>query len=277
MANDKIVAYLIAEDSMSNPNIQIISDNKEIRSAKIKADLQDTSELNRNRRRYPKPALQRGLGRENVQELIARGSWFGEAGHPINPSPQRQMTVVQENASHRILSYKFRGDIVEGIVKTAESPMGYFMRNSILDQEDPMESAFSLRAMGPIKETSQGRIVQDPLTVITYDWVFFPSHRKAYQTEIIKGITESGNAINESVCLPLFENTAIDYIKEESKNYKIISELLESYGTDASLTNDNKHIILTEKTHNGSDKIVIGIEDYITREISEYSSKWRNR
>ena len=250
---EKVVAYLISEETNRDSNIQILkSDNSGV---KIEADLQDASEINRNTRRYPKNTLNNGLNRENITELINHRSWFGEAGHPINPTPQRQMTVVQKNISHRILSWDWRGSIVHGIVKTAPFPMGRAMRDCILD-EDPMESAFSLRACGPIKETSQGKIVQDPLVVVTYDWVFYPSHRKAYHTSI--------------------QESAIDYIKNQSKNYKMISELMESQGLNAELSENSDLIILTEKNNeNSTDKIVIGVEDYISQEINDYMSKFR--
>ena len=275
---DNIVAYLISEEVNRDSNIKILSSNSS--GVKIEADLQDAAELNRNARRYRKPVLNAGLTRENITELISRKSWFGEAGHPINPTPQRQMTVVQENISHRILSWDWRGSIVHGIVKTAPFPMGLAMRDCILD-EDPMESAFSLRACGPIKETTEGKIVQDPLVVVTYDWVFYPSHRKAYQTKILDNIRASGNSLTESA-IPIIDaniinlqESAIQYIKDQSKNYKIISELMESNGINSQLSEDNKMIILTEKNNeNSTDKIVIGVEEYITREINDYLSKF---
>ena len=274
---EKVVAYLISEETNRDSNIQILkSDNSGV---KIEADLQDASEINRNTRRYPKNTLNNGLNRENISELINHRSWFGEAGHPINPTPQRQMTVVQKNISHRILSWDWRGSIVHGIVKTAPFPMGRAMRDCILD-EDPMESAFSLRACGPIKETSQGKIVQDPLVVVTYDWVFYPSHRKAYQTKVLNDIKASGNGLTESY-IPVYADTsiqesAIDYIKNQSKNYKMISELMESQGLNAELSENSDLIILTEKNNeNSTDKIVIGVEDYISQEINDYMSKFR--
>ena len=267
MNTDKIIAYMISEDvNPSSGNIQIISDKN--KSVTIKAQLQDGSEFNRNKRKYPINILRSGLQKENIRELIKRKSWFGEAGHPINPTPKRQMTVVQENISHRILSYEIVGSKIFGIVKTAPFPMGYAMRDCIID-EDPMESAFSLRAMAPLKETPNGSIVQEPIMIITYDWVFLPSHRKSYQTEIITKLSENHNCLNES-CIPLLQEEAISYIKDESKNYKIISEMMEFYGAQAELSEDCKWVSITESTNTSKDKIIIGVEDYISREIMNY-------
>lgn len=275
MKQDKIVAFLIRESTTTDPNIKIISDSNQC--VKINADLQDTSELNRNKRKYPTNVIRNGLQRENIAELIANKSWFGEAGHPIDPTVQRQMTVMQQNISHRILDYNFRGPIVNGTVKTAPTEMGRFMRDVILDGEDAMKSAFSLRAMGPVKETAAGRIVQDPLTIVTYDWVFFPSHRKAYQQAIL-GVTGNGNtnALTESASMiPLLEASAIDYIASESKNFKLISNLLEFTNKDALLSEDASKIILVDKDGNTTDKLVVGVEDYISHEITGYFGKFR--
>ena len=103
MERDRVIAYLLAEDISIEPNMKIISDNS--KCIKISADLQDTSELNRNKRRYPTNVVRDALKRENIQELIANGDWCGEAGHPIDPTIQRQTTVLKSNVSHRVLSY----------------------------------------------------------------------------------------------------------------------------------------------------------------------------
>lgn len=267
MNTDKIIAYMISEDATPSPgNFQIISDKN--KSVTIKAQLQDASEFNRNRRKYPINVLKSGLQKENIRELIKRKSWFGEAGHPINPTPQRQMTVKQDNISHRVLSYEIVGSKVFGVVKTAPFPMGYAMRDCILD-DDPMESAFSLRAMAPLKETPNGSIVQEPIVIATYDWVFFPSYSKSYQTEIVTKISENSNSLTES-CIPLLQEDAISYIKDESKHYKIISDMMEFYGAQAELSEDCKWVSISESTDTSKDKIIIGVEDYISREIMNY-------
>lgn len=271
MKRDKVIAYILAEDISIEPNMKIISDNN--KCIKISADLQDTSELNRNKRRYPTSVVKNALKRENIQELIANGDWCGEAGHPIDPTIQRQTTILKSNISHRVLSYNFRGPIVQGIIKTYPSEMGRVMRDVILD-DDPTRTAFSLRAIGPVKETSDGKIVQDPLTAFAYDWVSYPSHRKAYQKDIIK-VTAMGNSLTESCCIPLLESQAIDYVKEESKHFKMISEMLEFDHKTATLTEDCKKIILTDNNGLSTDKLVIGVESYISYEAMEYMSKFR--
>lgn len=269
-----IFAYLISEAAPTEEQInsfQIL--NATPKYAVIRAELQDTTEVNRNKRKYPKATLKRGLERENVQELLRAKSWFGEAGHPINPTPERHRTVVQENISHRILSYEFIGPKVYGIVKTAPYPMGYGMRDCILDPDDPMKAAFSLRAMAPLKKTPNGDIAQDPLLVIAYDSVFFPSHRNSYQLEILDKINNNNNSLTES-CIPILNSNgqqilneqAMDYIKEESKNFKIISNIMDI--ESSILSEDCKYVELQDGNKN--EKMIVSIEDYIGAEIMNY-------
>lgn len=268
----KVIAYMLSE-STTMANTSIISDKNNC--VTMRADLQDESEWNRNRRKYPMKTIKSGLYSERVQELIKHKSWCGEAGHPIEPTVQRQCSVVEDNISHRILSFEMSGSIVKGIVKTAPTPRGYDMRNFVLD-DDAMETAYSLRAMGPMTQTAEGYIVQAPLTMICYDWVFFPSHRKAYQTELINKIQESGNTLSESTMFPLLESSAIDYIQQDSKNFKMISQLFEYDNRTITLSEDCSKVIITDQLDEcNKDKIIVGVESYMANEISSYFSKFR--
>ena len=270
---EKVIAYMINESTTQNAGIQILKDfNKCIT---IRAMLQDAEELNRNKRKYPIDVLRSGLESERVQELIAAKSWFGEAGHPIEPTVQRQCNVLEENISHRVLSYDIVGSKIFGMVKTTPTARGYDMRNLIMD-DDPMLSAFSLRAMGPMVQTAEGSIVQKPLTMICYDWVWYPSHRKAYQTEIIKNITESGNALNESCITPLLEASALDFIAEESKNYQIVSEMFEAEKKIISLNENCKTVSITSLDDvNNKETMVISLESALSHEIDNFFNKFR--
>ena len=58
---------MLSENTTAS-NLSIISDKNNC--VKIRADLQDTSEWNRNRRKYPMKTVKSGLYSERVQELI---------------------------------------------------------------------------------------------------------------------------------------------------------------------------------------------------------------
>lgn len=270
---EKVIAYMINESTTQNAGIQILKDfNK---CVTIRAMLQDAEELNRNKRKYPIDVLRSGLESERIQELIMAKSWFGEAGHPIEPTVQRQCSVLEENISHRVLSYDIVGSKIFGQVKTTPTARGYDMRNLIID-DDPMLSAFSLRAMGPMVQTAEGSIVQKPLTMICYDWVWFPSHRKAYQTDIIKSITESGNTLNESCITPLLEASALDFIAEESKNYQIVSEMFEAEKRIVSLNENCKTVSITSlDDDNNKETMIVTLESALSHEIDSFFTKFR--
>lgn len=267
-----IIAFMFCE-ATTPANPVIMSDSNQC--VKMKVDLQSIDAWNRNKRKYTLKALKSGLYSPRIQELIAKKSWVGEAGHPIDPTVTRQCSIVEENISHRILSFEIVSGMVKGIVKTAPTPRGYDMRNFVLD-DDPMETAYSLRAMGPMMKTAEGMIVQAPLTMITYDWVFFPSHSDAYQQEIIDRIQESGNALSESCISPLLQESAMDFAMHDSSNFRLVCEYLnEDIGT-ASLSSDCKNIILENNISNGNgEKIAVRLEKAISSEISGYFSKFR--
>lgn len=267
---DKVVAYMICEQSTPTKG-KILTDTNEC--VKVYTELQDASEFNRNGRKYPIEILKAGLSHERITELITKKSWFGEAGHPLNPTVDRQMTIEESNRSHRILSIDIKGSKVYGVVKTTPTVRGREMRDLILD-EDAMQSAYSLRALGPIKQTSEGKIVGSPLVVVTYDWVCYPSHRNSYQQNIISEATSFNNSINESFAIPILEASAIDFIKHESKNYKLVSQFLEEFETSNILLGEScKNIILENKNNN--DRLVVGVESFIGNEINSYFNKFK--
>lgn len=269
MNNGNVVAYMICEQT-SQGRFNLLDDRE---GAKIYCELQDASEFNRNGRKYPLDILTEGLAAPRVQELIQRKQWCGEAGHPVKPTLERQMEVMKDNISHRILRYEIKGSKVMGVVKTAPTARGREMRDFILDS-DAMETAYSLRALGPLTKTAQGNIVGRPLTVITYDWVFYPSHPNAYQQQIMEAVNAAGNSLSESVILPILESSAVDYIKQESKNYKLVSNYLEDFEQTSVILGENAKSIIVSNAQN-NDKIVIGVESFLGNEVNSYFNKFR--
>lgn len=82
--SNKIKGYIICE-SASEPEIPVVvnesgTDNKRVI---IKATLQDSDVMNRNKRIYPKDVLVEGLNSEYIQERLATRTWFGEAGERV--------------------------------------------------------------------------------------------------------------------------------------------------------------------------------------------------
>ena len=263
MEKDKIVAYLISEAvTQSKP---IIVNGSKNDTAVIEVELQDADEFNRNKRNYAYDVLDQGLNNSRIKELISRKSWVGEAGHPMGANLQRQLSIDTDRISHRILKWWWEGHKVKGLVETMNYGHGIQMRNFI---RQGLETAFSLRAIGPVKKTPRGDVVQSPLTIMTYDWVFIPSHSKSYQQRIISGGSNDG-VLTESYCLPILNEQAKNYIKNESKNFKMVAECLELQNGIITFNEKMDKVIYTTSKGDTKDSVHITMEDYISRELNE--------
>lgn len=195
-----------------------------------------------------------------------------EAGHPLKPDIQRQLYMDQSNISHIVTSFWWENNILKGHVEAANTARGNDFDGLV---RQGCKVGFSLRAVGPITEKRGDTvIVKDPLTIFAYDWIIHPSHATAYMDRIV---SESGSAImseSAGIFIPI-QDDAINYIKDQSKNFKIITE---SFELDT--IHDNKNIFLSEDAKeiyikNDTDTVVIKSEDYISREISNYMRKFR--
>lgn len=267
---NEIAGYLISEQTTASvPTIIKNTKNNNIDNVTIDAELQDCAEFNRNTRNYPRKPLNEGLNHPNIKELISHKSWVGEAGHPLQPTVQRQLSIDHSNISHRINSWRWEGNKIMGEVETLMTNRGKEMRDLI---RQLLEVAFSLRAVGPVEKTSRGLVVQSPLTIVTYDWVFIPSHRGSYMKSIKNDSLNNQSALSESYCVPINAlGECIDYIGNESYNLKLITESLEYSYDNIILSNDLKSVKILSESSNES--IIVNIEDYISADITNYMSK----
>jgi hypothetical protein len=268
-----VLAYIISEQTYSGKP-EIISTTQEIsqkKSVKFNETLQDADVKNRNTREYEKSGLEEGLNRENVQELEARKSWFGEAGHPIDPSQARQLTIDPKCISHRINKHWWEGNLIKAQIETALSPFGYMLRDLVVEQN--VEMAVSLRAVGNIVQLGNKIKVTRPMHIVTYDWVFYPSHKVAYKDQgfVNESATKLGNnmIMTESVLIPISgdKEKALSYIKDQSANFKLVSEFFGDFDNISVV--DNKKVIL----ESAGEKVIIPIEKYISNEIDSYINK----
>lgn len=155
--------------------------------------LQTVGDVNRNKRRYTKEAINDGI--RKIKDRIKEGSLLGELDHPVNKDVQRQLQVLYKEASHRILEVYWNGRKLMGVVETLRTPNGYILKNLA---EDKIPVGFSFRGMGEVKklrESGQDILeVIPPLHPVTWDAVSYPSHSEAKMVRIL----ESGIALDES-------------------------------------------------------------------------------
>jgi len=275
LQKQEVVAYLIRE-SVSNPV-------KPINLKKINTDnlfylqfdtvLQEFNIRNRNERLYVDKPMMESLAAPHINELISKQSWCGEAGHPTSDDPKRILTIDPKLISHKILTFNLSGNLLKGTIQTLDNDhFGKDMTKSVLQG---MEAAFSLRALAKVVKTATGGLINSRGHIVTYDWVILPSHDKAYRDDsvpikkIIKNIELSGNSIQESVLTTVQESQIADFIKTESKNIKLVSNIYEVVTESMQVTSDFKNVILKE---NGS-TFIVKIEDKIKRDITHYMSR----
>ena len=236
--------------------------------------LQSLDVYNRNRRLYTANAIKESLAADHIQELMANGQWKGEAGHPLSNDPKRILTIDPKLTSHKINKIWFEGNLVKGEIETLDDVDGYGrkMTNDVLQGG---RQSFSLRAMCPlIKKPDGSAICNKKGHIVTYDWVILPSHVEAYmdKSSPIQKVCESleilGNGCGDSMT-PVQESSLLDFIAEESKNVKLVSNLSEITTENMILTNDKQFAILKE----GGDTFYVKLEDKIKHDVRNYMSK----
>ena len=92
------------------------------------------------------------------------------------------------------------------------------------------------------------------------------------RTSPIQKVCESletfGNGF-EDIMTPVQESSLLDFITEESKNVKLVSNIAEITTENMILTDDKKFAILKE----GTDTFYVKLEDKIKHEVRNYMSR----
>ena len=181
--------YVVLEQtSPENNKIEMIDDGSRngLNYLRFSTCLQSFKGLNRNRRLWKAEQVRQMANDRPVQELIEKGSFVGEAGHPVpmdgKVTIERILTIDPLRCSHRIVSLSWpKNDELHGIVETLDegpgSP-GDRLRRNLLQNIIP---AFSLRSLVPQRKEADGSTtVTGPGRLVTYDRVYLPSHAEAY-------------------------------------------------------------------------------------------------
>jgi hypothetical protein len=124
-------------------------------------------------------------------------------------------------------------------------------------------------------------LMNTPGHLVTADCVILPSHMEAYRDEtknisvVNKAITESAGADitaeqYRDMVFAINEAMFTDFIKEESKNFKLVKNVEEVIGDTFKLTKDLNNIIIKE----GTDTYYVKVEDKIKHDIRNFMSKF---
>jgi hypothetical protein len=235
---------------------------------------------NRNKRIYDGDAVMASWNAPHIQELIRKKSFVSEYGHPLDQSMHRVTQIDPARICGRINSYYRSGNLLKGEFETFDDgACGTMLTRRILQG---MEPAFSVRMLAKLSRTKDGTMLMNtPGHLVTADCVILPSHMEAYRDEtknisvVNKAITESAGADitaeqYRDMVFAINEAMFTDFIKEESKNFKLVKNVEEVIGDTFKLTKDLNNIIIKE----GTDTYYVKVEDKIKHDIRNFMSKF---
>ena len=243
--------------------------------------LQSFDCFNRNKRNYNLRPMMEAVKADHIQELLYKGTWCGENGHPDSTDIKRILSIDMTKICHRIIDLEFQGNLLYGTIETLnDDAWGKQFTKHILQGLHP---SFSLRALAAITKLGDGRgIIKTKPHIVTYDRVILPSHREAYMDNskpitLVQSATESatiqesyipeGNTFDDTVH-EVNESTIasiLDYVKEESSTFKELATFFDANYDSVSLVDESKVCI-----NDGDRKIIVCLEDYIRHDIASY-------
>jgi len=223
--------------------------------------LQEVNIPNRNGRIYPKKVVAKALDTAFIKEKLSTNSLLGEGGHPVTDSIQRQGTIDQNNVTHVIKGISWDpqdSNILLGEVESAGTSCGKDWAGLII--ENGMIPSFSMRGMGDVMKSTNGTVtVKDPLRLITYDSVNFPSHQKAYM-----------RSLREDCVQPVMLQKLAEYAASRCKDLQQLNEEV------MCLTQDKIDFALNEKGQlavidksNGRTQAIMLLETSLNREVDD--------
>lgn len=281
MEKNEVVAHVIMEQTAEPFATNIRDFNKNgLTYVIFETVFQSFGVKNRNKRIYDGDAVMASWNAPHIQELIRKKSFVSEYGHPLDQSMHRITQIDPDRICGRINSYYRSGNLLKGEFETFDDGRcGTMLTRRILQGLEP---AFSVRMLAKLTRTKDGTMLMNqPGHLVTADCVILPSHMEAYRDEskainvVHKAITESvGCGITEEqyqdMVFAINEAMFTDFVKEESKNFKLVKSVEEVIGDSIQLTKDLNNIILKE----GTDTYYIKVEDKIKHDIRNFMSKF---
>lgn len=224
----------IMDDQKLASNVQTFNQNG-IFYVTFDTNLQSFGDMNRNKRSYMLDNVWDCLQQEKIQCLLRDGCWFGEFDHPTPEyqgqklSPERIQNVPPKYRTFKIMKPRKAGNILQGTIQTAQTDLGIGMGKEILCGWIP---SFSLRAIASLKMIN-GKPVVVVRRVITYDCVWYPSHKVAHaitpavpHVKKINAVTESAEDVihrgMDTVIIPLKE--ILESVGKNDVNTQVILE-----------------------------------------------------
>ena len=281
MEKNEVIAHVIMEQTADPCAVNVRDFNRNGMTYVIfETVFQSFGVKNRNKRIYDGDAVMASWNAPHIQELIRKKSFVSEYGHPLDQSMHRVTQIDPARICGRINSYYRSGNLLKGEFETFDDgACGTMLTRRILQG---MEPAFSVRMLAKLSRTKDGTMLMNtPGHLVTADCVILPSHMEAYRDEtknisvVNKAITESAGADitaeqYQDMVFAINEAMFTDFIKEESKNFKLVKNVEEVIGDTFKLTKDLNNIIIKE----GTDTYYVKVEDKIKHDIRNFMSKF---
>ena len=161
-------------------DVQCIVEKKEDGEKKytIEGVFAQADKKNRNGRIYPKPIMERAVGKY-VTEQVSKRRAVVELNHPEGP------TVNLDKVSHLITDLKFEGNDVVGKAQVLDTPMGKIVKGLL---EGGVQLGVSTRGMGSLENRNGAMVVKDDFILSTVDIVQDPSEPEAFVNGIMEGV-----------------------------------------------------------------------------------------
>lgn len=252
--------------------------------------LQDLGVENRNGRIYETSEMKPEVEGDRIQkELIPYGYMRGHAGHPSTSDLSIQSTIDPKLCCVQFDKIWMDGNLIRANYHGTNNEYGRAFSEDLLEGCFP---AFSLRALGSVDRSRNGKCYVRNLRIITWDHVIYPSHKRAYTEKLIDAKDARGTIKESAIILPndprakfhkacmIEEATAsdgnvipvmnqqvVDYVKSESANIKSIINTFDTLYESAILVNNGKAVSLKVK---GGDTIIVNLESYIQDEIMNW-------
>lgn len=234
--------------------------------------LQEANAKNRNGRFYDSRDLFPELTSPRTLELLNTGNLKAENGHPLSKEITRQQTIDPNNTVAVFTKLWTDGNFVMGRFMGDENDKGEYFDRELRKGRKP---SWSLRALGRLMNSKNGVQVKN-IKLITYDRVIYPSHDKAYTIGLVNEsaqlalVDENANCKlfmdenDKGMIVPVTNKEVINYIQQESANFKAIKESFDLLYENIELINRGTQVQLTD---NAGSIYVVNLENYIHNEI----------
>lgn len=284
MNNNLVIGHIILEAQQEVPEVTIISEkNNKVTGTGI---IQTLGDENRNGRIYELKDMKPEVEGDRIQkELIPTGNMCGHDGHPSSTELSIQSVIDPKLCSVRYSKIWLEGSEIHANFRGTNNEYGKAFNADLMEGVRP---SFSLRALGSVDRERSGKCYVRNLRIITWDRVIFPSHKRAYMSNLITSKNESAvlescgydmskndmlngeKALNEGVLIPIVNKQVVDYIKHESANVKAILNNFETLYESAIICGDGKQVQLALADGN---RILVNLEQYISNEIMDYCNR----